>query len=84
MSICIGALTITGAFSLHMFKKIYIFFFLALLAVTYSMCLWFRDIIVEGTYRGYHTLAVQKGIYIGIALFIIFNIKIIYYFYLII
>jgi cytochrome c oxidase subunit 3 len=70
-SICIGALTITGAFSLHMFKKIYIFFFVALLAVTYSMCLWFRDIIAEGTYRGYHTLAVQKGIYIGVALFII-------------
>ena len=70
-SICIGALTITGAFSLHMFNNIYIFFFLALFAVTYSMCLWFRDIIVEGTYRGYHTLAVQKGIYIGVALFII-------------
>ena len=54
-----------------MFRKIYIFFFLALFAVTYSMCLWFRDIIVEGTYRGYHTLAVQKGIYIGVALFIV-------------
>jgi cytochrome c oxidase subunit 3 len=35
------------------------------------MCLWFRDIIVEGTYRGYHTLAVQKGIYIGVVLFIV-------------
>jgi cytochrome c oxidase subunit 3 len=70
-SICIGVIVFTGAFSMHMFKKIYYVFFLGLSAVVYSMCLWFRDVIVEATYRGYHTLAVQKGIYIGVALFII-------------
>jgi len=36
-----------------------------------SMSLWFRDIISEGTYLGNHTLAVQKGINMGVALFII-------------
>jgi cytochrome c oxidase subunit 3 len=35
------------------------------------MSLWFRDVISEGTYLGNHTLAVQKGINIGVALFII-------------
>jgi cytochrome c oxidase subunit 3 len=28
-------------------------------------------VIVESTYQGHHTLAVQKGINIGVALFII-------------
>jgi cytochrome c oxidase subunit 3 len=39
--------------------------------VILSMSLWFRDIISEGTYLGNHTLAVQKGINMGVALFII-------------
>lgn len=35
------------------------------------MSLWFRDIITEGTYLGNHTLAVQKGISLGMGLFIL-------------
>lgn len=35
-----------------------------------AMTLWFRDIITEGTYLGDHTIKVQKGITIGIGLFI--------------
>jgi cytochrome c oxidase subunit 3 len=35
------------------------------------MSLWFRDIISEGTYMGNHTLAVQRGINMGISLFIV-------------
>lgn len=45
--------------------------FLALIAVTYSMSLWFRDVISEGTYLGNHTLAVQRGLNMGVGLFII-------------
>lgn len=37
----------------------------------YVMSLWFRDIISEGTYLGDHTAAVQKGINLGVALFIV-------------
>jgi len=70
-SISLWTLVTSGVFCLHTFKNISIIFFTTLFLVIYSMCLWFRDVIVEGTYRGYHTLAVQKGIYIGIALFII-------------
>ena len=35
------------------------------------MGFWFRDIIAEGTYIGNHTLAVQRGLNIGVGLFIV-------------
>lgn len=44
---------------------------ITLLSVILSMSLWFRDVISEGTYIGNHTLAVQKGINMGIGLFIV-------------
>lgn len=34
------------------------------------MSLWFRDVISEGTYLGNHTAAVQRGIGMGVSLFI--------------
>ena len=36
-----------------------------------GMTLWFRDVITEGTYLGCHTTQVQKGLTIGVVLFII-------------
>lgn len=36
-----------------------------------AMCLWFRDVVTEGTYLGDHTRLVQKGISLGVILFII-------------
>jgi len=44
---------------------------LALIALILSMSLWFRDVISEGTYLGNHTLAVQRGLNMGIGLFIV-------------
>ena len=35
-----------------------------------GMALWWRDVIVEGTFLGHHTEQVKKGLIIGIALFI--------------
>ena len=35
------------------------------------MLLWFRDIILEATYLGCHTTQVQKGLTIGVILFIV-------------
>jgi cytochrome c oxidase subunit 3 len=37
----------------------------------FGTILWFRDIITEGTYLGHHTIQVQKGLTIGVVLFII-------------
>ena len=36
-----------------------------------GMALWFRDVIVEGTYLGHHTEQVKRGLTIGFALFIV-------------
>lgn len=36
-----------------------------------SMALWFRDVVAEGTFLGDHTFPVQKGITMGVALFIL-------------
>nr|YP_010990972.1 cytochrome c oxidase subunit 3 [Pappia fissilis]WOX61245.1 cytochrome c oxidase subunit 3 [Pappia fissilis] len=46
-------------------------FSLGLILTIASMVLWFRDVIVEKTYLGCHTLEVQKGLIIGFILFII-------------
>jgi cytochrome c oxidase subunit 3 len=70
-SLTLLTLTTSGVLSMHNFEFGYIIFFAALFAVIYSMSLWFRDVISEGTYLGNHTLAVQRGINIGVALFII-------------
>jgi len=70
-SACLLSLTVSGAFSMHHFQGISTVFFISLILVAYSMGLWFRDVIAEGTYLGHHTLAVQKGINIGVVLFII-------------
>jgi cytochrome c oxidase subunit 3 len=70
-SACLLALTTSGALSMHIFEGTSNIFFASLFLVAYSMGLWFRDVIAEGTYLGHHTLAVQKGINIGVILFII-------------
>ena len=44
---------------------------IAIINVAYVMGLWFRDVISEGTYLGNHTNAVQKGLNLGVGLFII-------------
>nr|ARS43769.1 cytochrome c oxidase subunit III [Phlyctis boliviensis] len=62
---CLGVLTMHGFISA---RDVLIFGFLCLI---FSMSFWFRDVISEGTYLGNHTLAVQKGLNMGIALFIV-------------
>jgi len=44
---------------------------LGLVSTVFSFTLWFRDITTEGTYLGDHTLIVQKGLTMGVALFIV-------------
>jgi cytochrome c oxidase subunit 3 len=56
---------------MHGFSSAINFLILAFFTWIFSMSLWFRDIISEGTYLGNHTLAVQKGLNMGVALFIV-------------
>ena len=70
-SISLFAVTVNGALSMHLFNNSYIIFYLSLITLVSSMSFWFRDIISEGTYLGNHTLAVQKGLNLGVILFIV-------------
>lgn len=44
---------------------------LGFLSVVFAFTLWFRDVTIEGTYLGDHTLIVQKGLTMGVSLFIV-------------
>ena len=70
---CISLLTLTttGVLTMHGFSYAKYFVILALITLIFSMSLWFRDVISEATYLGNHTLAVQQGLNMGVALFII-------------
>lgn len=64
-------LTTSAVMTFHGYTNGGYFLFIGFLAVLGSMAFWFRDIIAEGSYEGHHTFAVQKGLTIGVALFII-------------
>ena len=65
------SLTTTGVLTMHGFQNAEEFLNLALFTLIFSMSLWFRDVISEGTYLGNHTLAVQRGLNMGVGLFIV-------------
>lgn len=64
-------LTCCAVLTMHAFNRGQNIVILSIILVIVSMSFWFRDIISEATYLGNHTLAVQRGINMGIALFII-------------
>jgi len=70
---CISLLTLTtsGVSTMHGFSYAGYLLPCAFVLLLSSMFFWFRDIISEGTYLGNHTLAVQRGINMGVALFIV-------------
>nr|QGA74361.1 cytochrome c oxidase subunit 3 [Monilinia fructicola] len=70
---CIALLTLTttGKPSMHGFSNANYFLTIAFISVVSSMSFWWRDVISEGTYLGNHTLSVQRGLNMGVALFIV-------------
>jgi len=70
---CFSLLTVTttGVLTMHGFSNAGYWLICALLCLVLSMSFWFRDVIAEGTYLGNHTLAVQRGLNMGVALFIV-------------
>jgi len=69
-SLSLLILTTSGASTMHAFPYAGYFALSGLILVISSMSFWWRDVISEGTYLGNHTLAVQKGLNMGVALFI--------------
>jgi cytochrome c oxidase subunit 3 len=65
------SLTVSAAFSMHSFVNGHFVVYSGVFLVICTMSFWFRDVISEGTFLGNHTLAVQKGLYLGIILFIV-------------
>jgi cytochrome c oxidase subunit 3 len=70
-SISLFIVTTSTALSMHNFSNLYYLLYLGIFLVIASMSFWFRDIISEGTFLGDHTLAVQKGLNLGVILFIV-------------
>lgn len=70
-SISLLTLTLSGVLTMHGFAAASLFLLFAFTSLISSMSFWFRDIISEGTYLGNHTLAVQRGLNMGVALFIV-------------
>lgn len=70
---CVSLLSLTtsGVLTMHGFSSVQDVFFMALLLVVCSASFWFRDVISEATYLGNHTSAVQRGLNMGVALFIV-------------
>nr|AXR86903.1 cytochrome c oxidase subunit III [Usnea subfusca] len=70
---CISLLSLTtsGVLTMHGFSLAQDFVYMGLTLVVLSMSFWFRDVISEATYLGNHTLAVQRGLNMGVALFIV-------------
>jgi len=70
-SISLLTLTTSAVLSFHGFAYAENNLMLSLTALILSMSFWWRDVIAEGTYIGHHTLAVQRGLNLGVALFIV-------------
>lgn len=70
-SISLFTLTLSGVLTMHGFSKAGYILIIAFLSLILSMSLWFKDIAIEATFLGNHTYAVQRGINLGVGLFIV-------------
>lgn len=70
-SIALFCLTGTTTLTIHLFNLANFFFYFSFISLLACMTFWWRDVITEGTYLGNHTQAVQKGLQMGVSLFII-------------
>lgn len=70
---CVSLLNLNtlGVLTMHGFQGAGNWLFFGFIFLLSSMFFWFRDVISEETYIGNHTLAVQKGLNMGVALFIV-------------
>jgi cytochrome c oxidase subunit 3 len=68
-----GALMLTsgGVLYMHRFVGGWSLFSTGLAVILYMMFVWWRDVIREATFEDTHTVAVQKGLRLGMILFIL-------------
>ena len=70
-SISLLSLTTSAVLSFHGFGYAEYNLIMSLTSLILAMSFWWRDVIAEGTYMGHHTLAVQRGLNLGVGLFIV-------------
>ena len=71
VSLSLFAVTVGAVLYFHRFQIGEVTLFIGFSSLILIMLCWFRDIIREGTFEGHHTLLVQKGLKLGMILFII-------------
>lgn len=59
-----------AAMYFHSYQNGNLILLLGLIMLISSMCVWWRDVIREATFNGYHTRTVQLGLRYGMILFI--------------
>ena len=64
-------LTVGGVLYMHKFSGGWSLFLTGLFIVILTMFVWWQDVIREATFEGCHTITVQKGLRLGMILFII-------------
>jgi cytochrome c oxidase subunit 3 len=63
-------LTLGGVLYMHKFSGGFNLFLTGFLTILFVMYAWWRDIVREATFEDTHTVTVQKGLKLGVALFI--------------
>jgi len=63
--------TLSGVLYFHGYSNGSFLLTLGIITTISGMWLWFKDVVREGTFQGHHTIAVQKGIFLGFELFVI-------------
>jgi len=78
-----GALSLTfgGVMYMHSYSGGWTLFLSGFLTILFVMYSWWRDIIREGTFEGQHTFVVQKGLRMGMLLFIVSEIMFFFAFF---
>lgn len=78
-----SALTLTIGTVMYMHNYCYgkLFLILGLVSVISTMFFWWRDIILEATFGGYHTKCVVMGLRIGMVLFILSEVMFFFHFF---
>jgi len=71
LSIVLLALTTSAVLSFHGYPMGDLFLLFSFLLLNWGMGLWFKDIVIESSYLGSHTDKVQKGLSLGVVLFIV-------------
>nr|YP_008474806.1 cytochrome c oxidase subunit 3 [Ogataea polymorpha]AGS44035.1 cytochrome c oxidase subunit 3 [Ogataea polymorpha] len=76
ISLSLMSLALTLGLTMHNYIGNVYWLILSLIIVLSTIFLWTRDIVIEGTYLGDHTIAVRRGLNIGFILFVISEILI--------